>query len=368
LRPITVLAVLLSSILAASCDGDTSVTEATSAPVAVSAYTLKPETLSPVTTYASRIQAFEDAALVARIEARVLQRHVEGGERVTRGTPLIGLDPTDASLDVAQAEALVATARAELAEATRNFERGNNLSESGAIAAIEMDALTTKLESARAELQAAEAELDRSRVALGYTTVTAPIDGTVGLVNVSVGDLVGPDTGPLVTITRQDTVLVDINVGEADALTYAQRFAAGEEPELDFVLELPNGTTYDHPGTLFSTDNSADPATGTVTARIAYPNPDGLLLAGQSVTVLLSERSAEGRLAVPQVAVQQDQRGPFVMVIGNDMQVSRRHLSLGAQVRDWWLVDDGIAAGETVVTQGLQKIGDGSTVIVTNSE
>ena len=363
----TTSAVLLTALLVASCGREEPAQETTAAPVEVSAYTLEPEPLSPFKTYASRVQAFEDAALVARVEARVIERHVEGGERVTRGAPLISLDPTDARLAVQQAEALVATARAEVAEATRNFERGSELSKTGAIAAIEMDALTTALESARAGLQAAEAELERANVDLGYTTVTAPIDGTVGLVGVSIGDLVGPSSGPLLTITRQDTVLVDIQVGEADALTYAQRIAAGDAPQFEFTLLLPNGTTYDQSGTLFSTANAADPATGTVTARIAYPNPDGLLLAGQSVRVRLSEPAADGRLAVPQSAVQQDQRGAFVMVVGDDMRVTPRYLDLGSQVEEWWLVEDGIDAGETVVTQGLQKIGAGSIVTLVDN-
>ncbi len=321
-----------------------------------------------MTTYASRVQAFENAAIVARVEARVLERHVEGGEEITKGDTLISLDPTDAELALEAAKAAYNTAEAEFGEARRNFERGSELTRTGAIAAIEMDALTTGLEAAKAALQSARAQLDFAEVTLGYTSVTAPIDGTVGLVDVSVGDLVGPTSAPVATITRQDTVLVDIEVSEAHAMTYSQRAARGEELDLKFVLELPNGTVYDHLGTLFSTANAADPATGTITARIAFENPDNILLPGQSVRVLLSENPGAGRLAVPQSAVQQDQRGTFVMVINEDMTVSPRHLDLGPQVADWWLVESGIEAGETIVTQGLQKIVAGSLVDIAASE
>ena len=351
-------------LIFSACGGEPAPPEAP-APVDVSAYTVKLENLAPVTSYSTRIRAFEDAAIIARVSARVLARHVEGGEEVTSGTPLISLDPTDSELELQQARAAAETAQAELAEAERNFERGNQLSETGAIAAIEMDDLTTDLEAARASLSSAQAALEFAEVTVGYTTVTAPIDGVVGLVNVSVGDLVGPGTGPVATITKQDTVLVDIEVGEADALTYNQRVIAGEELNFDLPLKLANGTIYDQPGKIFSFANSANPTTGTITVRVAYANPDGLLVPGQSATVMLSESDAGGRLAVPQSAVQQDQRGGYVMVVGEDMAVVRRYVQLGAQVDDWWLVNDGIAEGDIVVTQGLQKVRPGSIVSVT---
>ena len=364
----TLTAAILVALSLSACSRDEEPSEPTSSAVDVSAYTLKLEPLAPVTAYASRVQAFENAQIVARIEARVLERHVEGGEQVASGETLISLDPTDAELALAQARAAHTTAQAELAEAQRNFDRGTQLTKTGAIAAIEMDELTTDLEAANAGLQTARAALDYAEVTLGYTNVKAPIDGTVGLVNVSVGDLVGPGAGPLLTISRQETVLVDIEVSEADAQTYSQRMALGEELTFDFVLELSNGSVYDRKGTLFSTANTANPATGTITARIAYDNSDNVLLPGQSVRVLLSEPVGAGRLAVPQAAVQQDQQGSYVMLVGADMSVSRRRVELGSQVDDWWLVQSGLAEGETVVTQGLQKIGDGSVVSITSAE
>lgn len=363
-----ITAAALAALCLSACSRDDDPSEATPSPVDVSAYTLQLEPLAPVTAYASRIQAFENAHITARIEARVLERHVEGGERVSSGDTLISLDPTDAELALAQARAAHTTAQAELAEARRNFDRGSELSRTGAIAAIEMDALTTGLEAARAAVQTTQAALDYAEVTLGYTKIRAPIDGTVGLVNVSVGDLVGPGTGPLLTITRQDTVLVDIEISEADAQSYSQRMALGEDLEFDFVLELANGSIHDRKGTLFSTANTADPATGTMTARIAYENPDNILLPGQSVRVLLSEPVGAGRLAVPQAAVQQDQQGNYVMLVADDMSVSRRHVELGSQVADWWLVESGLEEGETIVTQGLQKVGDGSLVTISPAE
>ena len=364
-RIITIALLVLVSLSA--CSREESAEPVTES-IEVSTYTLKPEAVAPVTTYASRIYAFENAEIVARIEARVLQRHVEGGEEVARGALLISLDPTDAELLLTQAEAGLATARTELAEAERNFARGEKLAETGAIAAIEMDELTTDLEAARAQLQTATASLEHARVQVGYTRVTAPIDGIVGLVNVSVGDLVGPTSAPVATIIRQDTVLVDIEVGEADAQTYAQRMARGEELDFLFELELANGSMYDVPGTLFSTANAANPATGTITARIAYDNPDDILIPGQSVRVHLSEAPGAGRLAVPAAAVQQDQRGSYVMVVEAGNTVARRYVDLGQQVESWWLVDDGVTAGEIVVTQGLQKISAGSVVSIASPE
>ena len=356
-------AVSALALFFSACGGDPAPPEAPAA-VEVSAYTVKLENLSPVTSYATRIRAFEDAAIVARVSARVLERHVEGGEEVTSGSALLSLDPTDSELALQQARAAAETAEAQLAEAERNFERGSQLSETGAIAAIEMDNLTTNLEAARAGYSSAQAALEFAEVTVGYTTVTAPIDGVVGLVNVSVGDLVGPETGPVVTITKQDTVLVDIEVSEADALTYNQRVIAGEELNFDLPLKLANGTIYDQPGEVFSFANAANPTTGTITVRVAYANPDGLLVPGQSATVMLSESDTGGRLAVPQSAVQQDQRGGYIMVVGADMAVTQRYVQLGPQVDDWWLVEDGIAEDEIVVTQGLQKIRPGSVVSV----
>jgi membrane fusion protein (multidrug efflux system) len=359
-----IIAALLITSLFAACSQETTDEAATAEAIEVSTYTLQLEELSPVTSYSTRIKAFENAALVARMPARVLQRHVEGGETVVKGTVLVSLDPTDSQLAVKQSQAGTAAAEASLSEAQRNFDRGRELSGTGAIAAVELDRLTTALETAKAGLKAATAELEFAEVNLGYTKVTAPIDGVVGLVNVSVGDLVGPGTAPLLTITRQDTVLVDIEVSEADSLTYNQRVIQGEDLNFNLTLKLANGTIYGEKGSLFSTANAANPTTGTITVRIAFRNPDDLLISGQSATVLLSEDGSAGRMAVPQAAVQQDQRGAYVMLVGDDMTITQSYLQLGPQVDDWWLVEGSLDIGDVVVTQGLQKIRVGDTVTV----
>ena len=348
-----------------ACGSDESIEELADVAVPVSAYTVRLEALSPITSYSTRVKAMENAAIVARVSARVLSRQVEGGESVEKGDVLISLDPTDTQLALQQATASVSTADSTLSEAQRNYDRGNKLIETGAIAKMEMDALTTALEAAKAGVQSAMAEAEYARVNVGYAEVTAPIDGVVGLVNVSVGDLVGPESGPILSITRQDTVLVDIEVSESDSLTYSQRIIKGEELSFDISLELPNGTIYDHKGSVFSAANAANPSTGTITARIAFANPDNLLIAGQSARILVSEDAGDGRLAVPQSAVQQDQRGAFIMLIGDEMLADQKYIELGAQVDDWWLVEGGIEIGDSIVTQGLQKIRSGSIVTIT---
>lgn len=354
----------LATALLLSCDSSTTNNVAELPAVEVSVYRLVPEVLFPVTSYPTRLKAFDNAALVARIEAPVLKRHVEGGEHVKRGDVLISLDPTDANLEVLQAEADVTSATASLSEAQRNLERGMRLSKTGSIPAIEIDQLKTNLETAQARIQSVDAELAQARVTLGYTEIKAPIDGIVGMIGVSIGSLVGPASGPILTISSQNTLLADIDVGEVDILGYNQRVIQDEELDFNFTLRLPNGQIYPEKGVIFSVANTANPATGTMTVRIAYANPDELLVPGQSATVLVSENNNEGRLAVPQSAVQQDQRGAYVMVIDKDMRVSQRHLQLGKQVDSWWLVNSGLSAGEMVVTQGLQKVRAGNSVSI----
>ncbi len=357
-----ITSLLVTAVFLSACGQE----QAATAPevVEVGAYTVAAQSLAPVTQYATRIAAFESADIVARVTGRVLERHVEGGEQVTRGAPLLSLDRTDTELALQDAEAKFAIEQANLAESQRNFDRGERLQETGAIAAIQMDELATNLQNSQASVQAAEAALEYARVQLGYTTVSAPLDGVVGLVNVSVGDLVGPSSGPVLTISRQDAVLTDIAVGEADMLTYMQRSIAGEEPTFDIRLRLANDTIYDLQGSVFSYADQANPATGTVTVRVLFDNPDGLLLPGQSATVLVSETGNDAQIAVPQAAVQQDQRGAFVMLVDSDMTIAQRYLQTGEQVDGWWLIEDGLAEGDQVVTEGLQKIRPGSVVTV----
>lgn len=239
--------------------------------------------------------------------------------------------------------------------------------QSGAVAEAELDAGAAHEREARAKLEAARARLEAARIDLDYTRITAPIGGRIGRAAATEGNLVGPDSGVLATIVRLDPIYVTFSASERDVMTARQeRLARGEAPGVFTArLELANGTRYDHAGLIDFIDNRVDPATGTLTLRATFPNPDRLLLPGQFVTIEVERADARPALLVPQMAVQQDQQGHSVLVVGPDDRVEARRVALGERHGDDWVVESGLAAGERVIVEGLQKVRPGVEVVAT---
>lgn len=319
-------------------------------------------------TFIGTGEAIDSIDLVARVSGFIEEIKVPEGSDVTAGTALFTIEPDayDATLaarnaDLAQAEANLDLARLEL-------ERKETLLERGSGTEADRDVALANEKVAEANVAAAEAAIRQAELDLSYTTVEAPFDGRIGRVLVSKGELVSPTSGPLVSLVRIDPIYVTFSITEREFVSLLQsleitapQLTQGEtRPDLDVIL--PNGVELGSAGTIVFVDNRVDPLTGSIAIRAEFDNSRELISDGGFVTLRIAAPEAVERLAIPQAAVQRDQRGDFVLVVGSEGNVSQRYVTLGDQVETDVVVVDGLQQGETVVTEGLQKVRAGVQV------
>ncbi|MBA3453439.1 MAG: efflux RND transporter periplasmic adaptor subunit [Deltaproteobacteria bacterium] len=337
-------------------------------PVEVGIITVKAEPLTLTKELPGRTSAFRVAEVRARVNGIVLKRLFAEGSDVKEGQALFKIDPApyQAALESAQAQLTRAEANVESAQSLA--ERYTKLIETNAVSRQEYDDAVAKMKSAKADVAAARATVKSARINLDYTTVKAPIAGRIGRADVTEGAYV-QQTGAtlLATVQQLDKVYVDMTWSSAEALRMRRALEAGElqtvggEAKVTIIFE--DGRDYGTPGTLQFTDVSVDETTGSLSLRAVVPNPKGELLPGMFVRARLDEGKHPNAILVPQRAVTRDQTGRAVaMVIGKDNKVERRQLVTDRAIRDNWLVSTGLAPGDRVIVEGLQKVRPGAEV------
>lgn len=331
--------------------------------------TVVSEPYQPKREYVGRLQARDDVAIQARVTGYLVSRDFREGELVEEGEILYRLDASEYDAALSRAKADLAAAQASQANAVRNFNRGRDLLPRGAISESEMDDLTAKKLEADARIESAWAQLKTAEVNLGYTTILAPITGRIGRSVASVGDLVGPTTGNLTTLVSIDPIEALFTVSEA-AYVAAMKERMDQDlgveslRDVEVTLELTNGLAYPEVGRIDYFANRVDQETGTLEARAAIPNPHSLLVPGQYVRVILQDTNLLEGLFIPQMAVQADQQGSFVLVVDSNSTIARRNVELANRIDLKVLVVQGVDEGEQVVVRGLQQVRPGMPVKV----
>jgi membrane fusion protein (multidrug efflux system) len=211
---------------------------------------------------------------------------------------------------------------------------------------------------------AAQALLDQAEINLGYTEIRSPIDGRIGIAIFTVGNLVDTSSGKLATIVRQDPIYVIFQASERDVINYKRRVAESAEksPHVTVHIQLPNGSTYPHPGLTNLLDIQVDTNTDTVAVRAQVPNPEGLLIPGGVVGVTVERGAPRPALMIPQSAVLLDQAGRYVLVVDEAKKVELRRVTTGVEQGREIVVTDGLKEGELVIVEGIQKVHPGQVV------
>ena len=240
-------------------------------------------------------------------------------------------------------------------------------------AVVKNTALSTQtgIEQARAGVQQADAAVTQAQLNLGYTTVQAPVDGIISLLNVDRGNLVAVNQ-QLATLTAVDPIIAQMSLSEITFLELAKRAAAAAgrpgpsaPAALAFQLILPDGTVYQHPGTFRAVNNAANPQSGTILVQAAFPNPERLLRAGMYARVRVRTQDRPNTVLVPQSAVQVVQGTRTVYVVGTDNSVALRTITDGGPYGPFFVVLDGVRTGERVIVEGIQKVRPGARVTPT---
>ncbi|KAA0210647.1 MAG: efflux RND transporter periplasmic adaptor subunit [Burkholderiales bacterium] len=316
-----------------------------------------------------RLEPTRIAEVRARVAGIVLQRAFREGSDVKAGQLLFRIDPAPLQADLAAAEAALARSEASLALARVQATRYAALVKSSAISQQEYDNATAAQKLGEAEVAAQRAARDRARLNLGYATVVAPISGRIGRALVTEGALVGQgESTPMARIQQLDPIYVDFTQPVSQLARLRKAFASGQleragEASAKVALVLEDGSQYAQPGRMLFSDATVDPGTGQVTLRAQFPNAERVLLPGMYVRVRLEQGVEQQAIRIPQQAVQRSpDGGGSVLVVGADNKPVPRAVVTDGTVGDEYIVRDGLAAGETVVVDGFQKIRPGATV------
>jgi len=323
-------------------------------PPEVGVVIMRPTTVPLTQDLVGRLAAYRSADVRARIPG-VLQRRVyEEGSDVQQGQVLFQIDPAPLQAAVGQAQAAVAQAEANDANAHAAAARARTLAPGKFISQSDLDNALAAERSAAASVQAAKAALQTARINLGYATVRAPISGRAGKQQVTEGALVGQDTATLLTTVDQiDPLYLEFTVGVGELAKIRQQDDGTAQRQVQVVLQ--DGTVYPHPGSLDFSGDVVDPATGAVPLRARVPNPERRLLPGTFVTLKATLGEEHNAYRVPQVAMQRDAQGAYVLVVGNDGKVARKNVVTERLDGGDWIVGSGLASGDRVIVSGLQR-------------
>lgn len=323
----------------------------------------------PVTrNYPGRLAPTITAQVRARVTGIVLKRVYKEGSDVKAGDVLFKIDPAPLQASLRQAQGQLAQAQATARNARVKASRSKKLGAKGLLAKQDVDDAVAAAAEADAAVKAAKANVQNAKINLGYATVTAPISGRAGRANVTEGALVSPtDSQPLTTVQVIDPIYANFSqpMAEVEKLRRAEKsgdlkLVAPDKAEVRIVL--PDGSVYPHTGTLDFADLGVDPTTGAVDLRAVVPNPDRALLPGMFVTIRLTLGTLHNAFLVPQSAIQRDNDGAYVYVVGTGDKIVEKRVSLGEQHGADWVVLGGIEAGARVVVSGVQKAKAGEKV------
>jgi membrane fusion protein (multidrug efflux system) len=357
--------VFLASVLAA-CSGDKAAQQqqaGTPPPPEVGVVTLKSETVTLTRDLQGRANPYLVAEVRPQVTGIVEKRAFTEGSLVKEGQLLYKLDDATLNADVVAAKAQLAKAEATLVAARLNAERTAELAKIEAVSRQDNENAIAALRQGEADVAAAKATVARAEVLLGHASIKSPIAGRIGKSSVTQGALVTQNQSePLARVQQLNPMYVDLTQSSAELLQLRKELQAGKAQRADAPVQivLEDGTVYDQPGKLAFSDVTVDPATGNFQLRVIVPNPKNVLLPGAYVRAQIGNAVRQNAVLVPQRAVARDPKGnATAMVLGPDDKVAARPVKVSRSMGDQWLVDEGLAAGERVIVEGLQKVKPG---------
>lgn len=361
------VAVLIAAAFAVACR--TPPVTPPPGPAEVGVVSVTPEKVVLTTELPGRTSPYLVAEVRPQVNGILRERAFEEGSEVRAGALLYQIDPAPYQAAYDQAKASLAMAEANLPAAKLRAERLKGLVEMRAAGQQDYDDAAAAALQAEASVAAAKAAVDMARVNLSYTPIRAPIPGRTGKSSVTVGALVTAyQPVPLVVVQQLDPIYVDVVQSSSELLRLRSGFKSGGLTRTGtswsrVKLILEDGTTYPQEGKLKFRDVTVDPTTGSVSLRMVFPNPDNVLLPGMFVRAIVEEGAKEAAILVPQQGITRDQKGnAYALVARKDGKAEQRMLTLDRAVGDRWLVAKGLAEGDAVIVDGLQRIRPGVDV------
>jgi membrane fusion protein (multidrug efflux system) len=395
-------------LAAAGCSKATS-TAAPAPPPEVEVVQVEQKDVPIYSEWIGTLDGMVNAAIKAQVSGYLLKQDYTEGSPVKKDQLLFEIDPrpfqavldqalgqlAQANGQLAQAKAQLLQAEAQVGQAQANQVKAqldedryapllkqqaitqqdfDNAVQNNLAAKAQVQAAKAGVETARAQIQAAnaavqgaQAGVETARLNLGFTRLTSPIEGVAGLALQQVGALVGPNGGPVTTVSTLDPIKVYFTASEAEYLDFHRRFPSeatveAERRQMQLDLILADGATYPHPGRISFADRQVNQNTGAIQVAGVFPNPGNLLRPGGYAKVRAATRTKEGALLVPQRAVTELQGSYQAAVVDSENKVSIRTVKPGDRVGALWIIDEGLKPGERVVAEGVQKVRPGLQV------
>jgi multidrug efflux system membrane fusion protein len=313
-------------------------------------------------TYSGRLEPVDRVEIRPLVSGTLTTVNVREGGRVKKGDPLFVIDPRPYAVEVERTRALVAAATSRNEYAASDLARGKRLLAENAIARRDFDEKENAAREAAANLLGAQAALNAAQLNLGYTKITAPVDGLVSRADITLGNIVaaGAGTPPLATLVSVSKMYAAFDVDEQSYLKVVAptREAGGAS----VFLGLANEDGYPREGKVRSVDNRLDVASGTIRVHAVFDNADGVLLPGLYARIRLGGGSARDALLIDERAVGTDQDKRFVLVVDQANKTAYREVRLGANHEGLRVVERGLSQGDRIVVNGLQRVRPGDAV------
>jgi membrane fusion protein, multidrug efflux system len=306
-----------------------------------------------------RVEAVQRVEVRARVTGYLEEVLFKEGDLMKEGTSLYRIEKGLFEADVKRAEAALARAKAAKALAKVELQRQEKLFADRAGSAQDRDRAHAADQQADGAILEAEANLQTAKINLGYTDIASPISGRIGRTAVTIGNVVSPQSGILTKIVSQDPMYVSFPVSQRDYIAARDRNANVERTRVR--IRFSDSTTYGEIGDINFVDVSVSRSTDTILVRATMPNPNGTLIDGQLVQVIVDSGTAEERVLVPQAALIADQAGIYVFVVEDGKAVIKR-LKIGAEAGADVVVEQGLNGGEQVIVQGIQGVRPGAPV------
>jgi membrane fusion protein (multidrug efflux system) len=311
--------------------------------------------------FVGRVEATDRVEIRARVKGYLEAVLFREGDIVKKGDPLYRIEKGLFQADVENAQGALERSNAAKTLTAIQLQRAQDLLKTSAGTVVARDQALAADQQAQGAIMADQASLDTAKINLGYTDIVSPITGKISRTNITIGNVVGPDSGVLTTIVSQDPMYVTFPVSQRELLQANLNMSLADLAKIKIKIRFADGTIYKHEGTIDFIDVSVDRATDTVLARATMPNPDGTLIDGQLVSVSVQVGEPEEKVVVPQAALIADQQGVYVFVV-EDGKAAVRRVKPGGESGANAVIDEGLKGGEQVIVEGIQSIRPGQAV------
>ena len=333
----------------------------TPAAVPVGTVVAERKSVSKMFDYVGRVEGINRVQITARVKGYLEEVLFKEGDFLKEGAPLYRIEKGLFEAAVEQAQGALERSKAAKALSAIQLDRAEQLVKSQAGTLVARDQAKAADEQANGAMLTDQANLDTAKINLGYTDINAPIAGKVGRTTITKGNVVGPESGQLTLIVSQDPMYVTFPVSQRDLLQPEKEGRTGDIQHIKVTIRFSDGSTYDQVGSINFVDVTVEKSTDTVLARATMPNPKGVLIDGQLVSVGIEIGSPNEEVVIPQDALIADQEGVYVFVVDNGKAAVKRVKPGKANGKEV-TIDSGLSGGEQIIVQGLQALRAGVAV------